>query len=283
MSTDFQQARTALGVRLRELRLHRPGGRLTGEQLARQLGWHKSKVSKLENGKQTATPQDLTAWAQATGHEDAIEGLHSQLAGFESLTRSWRRQLAGGHRPVQETLLAEHERTHSFRLWENSAIPGVLQTPDYARAMFTRYTELRSVRPDIEEAVRARLELQKWIYAGTKEYHVVLWEAALYALICSPQTLALQLERLAGLVGLNTMRLGVVPLTASLKIPPGNGFWIYDDRLVVVEDWHAELWLDTTDSVTAYEKVWNTLTESAVYGPDAHRSILRARQTLGPS
>ncbi|WP_372346681.1 helix-turn-helix domain-containing protein [Streptomyces sp. KL116D] len=282
MSTDFQQARTALGVRLRELRLHCPEGRLTGEQLAGRTGWNKSKVSKLENGKQTATPEDLTAWARATGHESAIEGLHAQLAGFESLTRSWRRQLAQGHRPVQETLLAEHERTSAFRMWENSAIVGVLQTPEYARAMFTRYTELWDARPDIEEAVRARIELQKWLYSGTKQYHVVLWEAALYAPICTPQALALQLDRLAGIVGLDTMRLGIVPLTSSLKIPPGNGFWLYDDRLVVVEDWHAELWLDTPDAVASYEKVWDTLTESAVYGADAHRIILRARHALDP-
>ncbi|MET9871473.1 transcriptional regulator, partial [Streptomyces sp. NPDC006386] len=33
MSTDYQQAREALGRRLRELRLSTPEGRLTGTQL----------------------------------------------------------------------------------------------------------------------------------------------------------------------------------------------------------------------------------------------------------
>ncbi|NEE57909.1 transcriptional regulator, partial [Streptomyces sp. SID8455] len=47
MSTDYQQAREALGVRLRELRLSAVGGRLTGTQLAGQAGWNKSKVSRL--------------------------------------------------------------------------------------------------------------------------------------------------------------------------------------------------------------------------------------------
>ncbi len=36
---------------------------------------------------------------------------------------------------------------------------------------------------------------------------------------------------------------------------PGNGFWVLDDRLVVVEDWHAELWLDDTSSIALYKKV----------------------------
>ncbi|MFE1989327.1 helix-turn-helix domain-containing protein, partial [Streptomyces mirabilis] len=47
MSTDYQQAREALGARLRELRFSCPGGRLTGQQLAERLGWPGSKVSKL--------------------------------------------------------------------------------------------------------------------------------------------------------------------------------------------------------------------------------------------
>uniref|UniRef100_UPI0012FF3C47 helix-turn-helix domain-containing protein n=1 Tax=Streptomyces exfoliatus TaxID=1905 RepID=UPI0012FF3C47 len=60
MSTDFQQARVSLGARLRELRAE---GGLTGRELAGRLAWGQSKVSKLENGKQTPAVADLTAWA----------------------------------------------------------------------------------------------------------------------------------------------------------------------------------------------------------------------------
>ena len=42
----------------------------------------------------------------------------------------------------------------------------------------------------------------------------------------------------------------MIPLSASLRIPPVNGFWVLDNRLVIAEDWHAELWLDDADSVT---------------------------------
>ncbi len=47
MSTDYQQARETLGVRLRELRLSAPGRRLTGTELAEQYRWTKSKVGGL--------------------------------------------------------------------------------------------------------------------------------------------------------------------------------------------------------------------------------------------
>lgn len=82
------------------------------------------------------------------------------------------------------------------------------------------------------------------------------------------------------MLGMDTVELGVIPFTASVKIVPANGFWVLDDRLVVAEDWHAELWLDDTDNITLYGKVWQTLRESAVYGADAHNVINAARRAL---
>lgn len=280
MSTDYQQAREALGVRLRELRLSAPGGRLTGQQLAQRYGWNKSKVSRLENGRQTPTPDDLRNWADATGQPDAFDELLARLRGFESHIRSWRRQLASGHKPVQDTHLTAHTDASVFRGWESSIIFGILQTPDYARSIFTRYAELQRSPRDTEEAVRSRIKRQEALYDPSKRFHLILWEAALRALICPPSVLGAQLDRLAGAVGLDTVRLGIVPLSASLKIPPATAFWIYDDRQVIVENWHAELWIDDSDAVDTYLRTWKTLQESAVYGADAHALITSARRAL---
>lgn len=65
-----------------------------------------------------------------------------------------------------------------------------------------------------------------------------------------------------------------------MKIHPSNGFWIHDERLVLVEDWHAELWINDADSIALYLRAWNALRESAVYGADAHRLIHEARRAL---
>ncbi|AVZ73671.1 transcriptional regulator [Streptomyces lunaelactis] len=282
MSTDYQQARVALGARLRELRLSSPGGRLTGTQLASRLGWAQSKVSKLELGQQTAAPEDLAQWAVATGQPDIEGELLARLRGFESHIRSWRRQLASGHRPVQDTWYAESARTTVTRVWESAMIPGVLQTADYARAVFTRYAQLMQSERDTEEAVRGRLRRQEFLYDPGKRFEVLVSEAALRSVICPPSVLAAQLDRLAGLIGLDTVKLMIVPLSAPLKIPPANGFWILDDRLAITEDWHAELWLDDAESIALYQRVWDTLRESAVHGPEAHRVISRARRSLDP-
>ncbi|MEU8930190.1 helix-turn-helix transcriptional regulator [Streptomyces sp. NPDC048409] len=282
MSTDYQQARETLGARLRELRFSAPEGRLTGTALARRLGWPGSKVSKLELGKQTATPEDLQAWAEACGQPAAYDELRARLAGFESHIRSWRRQLVGGHKPVQDAHNEAQAAAKVLRAWESSWIVGVLQTPDYARAVLTRSAELHRSPRDIEAAVRSRMKRQELLYAGGRRYHILLWEPVLRSLICPPSVLTAQLDRLMGVINMDTVELGIVPLTASLKAPPGLGFWLYDDRQVVTETWHAELWLDDADSVALYLRTWRTLRESAVHGVDAHHLIDAARRALDP-
>ncbi|QKV95087.1 helix-turn-helix domain-containing protein [Streptomyces sp. NA02950] len=280
MSTDFQQARVALGARLRELRASCPGGRLTGTQLAERLGWPHSKIYKLENGRQTATAEDLRAWATATDQPEAAEELLSRFNGLKSHIRSWRRQLAAGHKPVQDAITAEHDRTTTLRIWENCLVAGTLQTADYARAVFIQNADLHKSPRDTEAAVRARVKRQEGLYDSRKRYRIIMWEGALRARVCPPSVLAAQLDRLMSVIGLDTVELGIVPFTASLKIQPANGFWIHDERLVLVEDWHAELWINDADSIALYLRAWNTLRESAVFGADAHRLIHEARRAL---
>jgi transcriptional regulator with XRE-family HTH domain len=280
VSTDFQHARSALGARLRELRAE---SGLTGRELADILAWPQSKVSKLETGRQTATIDDLRAWAEGTGHPEAADGLVARLRGMESRTRSWRRQLAAGYRPVQDTINIEHERSTVVRAWDNVVIPGMLQTADYARHVFLAYTDLHQSPRDIDAAVQGRLKRQEALYRRGKRYHILMWEAALRSQVCPSDVLAAQLDRLSGAIGLDTVSLGIVPFSAALKIPPANDFWIHDERLVVVEDWHAELWLDDAQNVALYLKIWETLNASAVYGAEAQRIIARARAALsGP-
>ncbi|MFG2694055.1 helix-turn-helix domain-containing protein [Kitasatospora sp. NPDC048407] len=277
MTTDFQQARYALGLRLRELRTE---GGLTGRQLAEQLGWTQSKVSKLETGRQTATHEDLRAWADGVGQPEAAAELSARLRAFETQSRSWRRQLAAGHRPVQDRLTVEYERSSTTRAWQNAMVVGLLQTPDYARHIFEAYTALHRSPRDIDEAVQARIRRQELLYRRGKRFHIVMWEAALRARICPPGVMAAQLDRLSGVIGLDNVTLGIVPFDAPVELPPANGFWIHDERLVIAEDWHAELWLDAPDSVALYLRVWESLNRAAVHGADAQRVIARCRQAL---
>lgn len=272
MTTDFQQAREALGKRLRELR----GGQ-TQRELAAVLEWPQAKVSKLETGRQTATPEDLMAWAKGTSHPATTEELLARLQGLETHTRSWRRQLRAGHRPVQDVLTVEYEQSTTLRAWQGAMVVGMLQTADYARHVFTRYAGLQQSPRDIEDAVRARVHRQDLLWEAGRTFHILMWEAALHAGVAPPDVLATQLDKLANVIGLDTVHLGIIPFGAQVGVPPANGFWLYDERLAIVEEWHAELWLNDADSVALYRRVWETLNQSAVYGTHARRLIARAR------
>ncbi|RZE89204.1 helix-turn-helix transcriptional regulator [Streptomyces sp. SCA2-2] len=277
MSTDFQSARVALGARLRELRTE---AGLDGKGLATQLGWQRSKVSRLETGKQTATRADLEAWAEAVGRPDVTAELAGRLAGMTAHVRSWGRQLFSGHRARQEVGAVETEQTRRLRALEMVRIPGLLQTADYARTLFSASAEFRQTPRDMDEAVRVRMRRQQALYEPGKRHEFLIWEAALHALPCPPEVMAAQLDRLVSAIGLDTVQLGIVPFTARLRRTPSHGFWIYDQRLVIVETMGSELWLTDDASVALYEKAWEWTVEAAVTGAHAHRLVARARAAL---
>ncbi|MEV5944804.1 helix-turn-helix transcriptional regulator [Streptomyces sp. NPDC051994] len=281
MSTDFQSARVALGARLRELRTE---ARLNGKEMAARLGWASSKVSRLENGKQTATAQDLEAWAVAADAPAQNEDLQSRLRGLESQQRSWRRQLAAGQRGVQDRYVVEYRRTATVRGYEATVVPGLFQTPDYARHLMTKNAELmQSIPRDIDAAVQARMKRQEVLYEADRRFRVLIWEGALHALVCPREVMAGQLDRLVGLIGMSTVELGIVPFGALLKLTPKHGFWIFDEARVVVETINTELQLESADDVALYGRVWDGLDEAAAYGPHAHRLIARTRTQIHPS
>lgn len=278
--TDFQSGRTALGERLRELRTE---AGLTGKDLAERLGWQESKVSRLQRGKQTPTAADLEAWAAATGRQDVAGELRARLAGMESTYRSWRRQLVAGHRPRQEQAIAETTATDVIRGVEVVRVPGLLQTPAYARCTLAAAAEFRHAPQDVEDAVRARLRRQDALWEPGKSFRFLVHEAALHARTVPLDVHTAQLDRLMSVIGLDTVELGIVPLAAALRRAPSHGFWIYDRRLVIVETIGTEMWLSDSDSIEVYERAWEWLSESAVTGAQAQRLIGRVRASLSSS
>ncbi|AEY90758.1 putative DNA-binding protein [Streptomyces hygroscopicus subsp. jinggangensis 5008] len=280
MSTDYQQAREALGARLRELRTE---AGLNGKEFAERLGWQRSKVSRLETGKQTATGADVEAWARAA-EQPAVaaelqRAVHSMVR-LETAHRSWKRQLAAGHRSVQESHAVQEAQAETIHIFESGIIPGIFQTPDYARGVLTDVSNRLGTPRDIEEGVRARMKRQEAVYEPGRHFHVLVWEAALHVVRCAPEAMAAQLNRISGFIGLDTVTLGIIPLGARTPFSPKHGFWIIDERLVVADTWNAELWLDAADDVAHYRKLWNLMQESAVFDHQAHRLIARARASL---
>ncbi|KAB1142671.1 helix-turn-helix domain-containing protein [Streptomyces luteolifulvus] len=282
MSTDYQTAREALGARLRELRTE---AGLDGKDLAAKFGCQPSKISRLQNGKQTPTAADLTAWAQACGRPEVEAELQGLRAGLEMKQRhrSWRRQLAGGHRGRQEIAVRQTESTKSIRGLEVSRVPGLFQTPEYARVIFDANAEFRGIPSTTEAAVEVRMRRQEALYDPAKTFRFLVCEAALYHRSCPVDVMAEQLDRLYNLVGQRRVELGILPFGAQLRRTAPHAFWIYDRRLVIVETISEELWLTGEEDIQLYERAWDWLSESAEYGAPARRLIGRARASLNLS
>src|SRR5205814_2077301 len=91
----------------------------------------------------------------------------------------WQRVLEAGMKSHRLTLSQLDERTKLYRGFENTVIPGLIQTPEYARARFAQVVMVHRVPNDINEAVKARMQRQEMLYRPDKRFHFVITEAAL--------------------------------------------------------------------------------------------------------
>lgn len=275
--TSVDEARNALGKRLRELRTE---ASLSGKELAECLSWPPSKISKIENGKQTPTDGDIRAWTQATNAEEHTASLLAALHTLELQHAEWSRLLKYGMKSHQASLAQQDEKIKVYRTFANTFIPGLIQTPDYARARFTQEVMVHKVPNDINEAVRARMQRQEMLYRPDKRFHFVLTEAALRYRLVSVDVMIAQLDRLMALSAMRNVRLGVIGFKTQYVVDPRHGFWLLDNDLVQVETYSAELNLRQPQEIELYSSIFERLAAVASYGGAARTIITRVMQDL---
>ncbi|MFG2672731.1 helix-turn-helix domain-containing protein [Streptomyces sp. NPDC048445] len=264
MSTQAQEAREALGARLRGFR--KDAGFTSGRALARALGWQESKVSRLENGKQNASEGDIRTWCSGTGQAEHIDDLIATVRHIDELWLEWRRQLATGAEKRQRAAIPVYSKTKVFRIWHPTLVWGTLQTPEYAAETFKQVVGYYEIPDDTEAATARRLERNKYLYQGGRVFNVLLGEQALYTNFGGPDVMKGQLDRLLSAMRLPRVSLGIIPRDAQLSIWPGNSFSMFDDKLVLVETYSAEFSVTQPREIELYAKAFALLKQSAVYG-----------------
>lgn len=252
----------------------------TGTALAELLDWPQSKVSKIETGRQTPTAADIRAWAQAVGDEVSAGQLLARLDVLETMYVEWRRQLGSGTSARQRASIALEANATHIRAFETTTIPGLLQTPDYARYRLSQSIARHRLPDDVDEGVRVRMQRQEVLYRPGKRLHFVMTEAALRYRLCPSEVMVGQLDRLIALCSMSTIRVGVIAFETELTESPRHGFWIFDDERVLVETVAAELTLTQPQEITLYRQVFDRLASSASYGPGARRIITYALEAL---
>ncbi len=273
MSHQAQQAREAFGARLRDLR--KDAG-LTGRALADLADWQLSKISKIEHGKQNASEEDIRAWCRHSNAEDQVPDLIATVRHIESMWLEWRRTLQTGVKVRQQRSLSLYRKTKVFRVYHPTVVWGTLQTAEYSSAAFRQMVDFFEIPDDIDAGVAARMERQQFLYHGDHRYNVVLGEQALHTNIGGPDVMRGQLDRLLASISLPRLSLGIIPMRSPYHIWPANAFIMFDNRMVMVETYSAELTVTQPRELALYAKAFALLHRSAVYGRPARDLIAKA-------
>jgi transcriptional regulator with XRE-family HTH domain len=138
-----------LGAVLRRIR---EDARYTGAELARKLGWGQSKVSRLESGDRGATEVEVAVFAAFCGAKgDELKRILNLANKVDD--NHWL-HVRGDRLPDELCSVIALETTADvITYYEPIVIPGLLQTEDYARALFHE-TDVLPVRA-IESRVRS--------------------------------------------------------------------------------------------------------------------------------
>jgi transcriptional regulator with XRE-family HTH domain len=277
-SSSAQQALEALGTRLREIR---QDARLSGRDLARLAGWHSSKISKIEHGKQAPTDDDIRAWCQHGNSVDQAADLIASLRAVEGMWVEWRRMERTGLKLAQESVVPLWERTQRFRIYSSWLIPGPLQTRAYIEALLSSIQARRELPDDIADAVQIRVDKQHVIHEGDHRFAVVLEESVLRYRIGTTDTMAGQLGHLLVAAALPSVSLGIIPLNADRSaLWPVEGFFLYDDEQVNVELVSGHLTITQPREIAMYGDTFAALAGQAVYGAAARGLITSALAAL---
>lgn len=277
---DWLSKPDGLADRLRAAREANNG--MLAQQLGEVLGWDPAKVSRTENGRRVPTAADIRAWAASTNTgDDERDQMLAMLEEFNSLRSSWRERVKYGRRPIQAGYTKLYQDTREFRIFQTMWVPGVLQTPDYARqAIETAAALLDAPRTDIPEAVAERMRRQASLYEPTKRFEIILAESVLRSLPCDPPVMRVQLDRLTSAIGLPNMRFGIVPQMFRLSLALENSFVLYDD-MGVVETYVGET-RHFTEEAKTLGRAMDLLWAQAVEG-DAARELINAAKADLPA
>lgn len=266
--------RRKLGAELRALRA-RAG--LTSGEAARLVGWHQSKVSRIETGASGAKPSDVRSLLDAYGVEDdELRDLLLVLAGSQVAGREhWWHAYRGVLPPTYRDFISLESQASAMRTLETSVVPGLLQTPEYARAV-TRAAVGAVDEERLDTLVEVRLARQDVLRGDPPlRLSAVLDEAVLRREVGGPEVMTRQLRRLTEAARLPQVRLQVLPFAAGAHIGITGPFVIFsfpstsDLDVVVLDHLTSSLYLERKEDLRAYAEAFNSLRIHALSPEDS--------------
>ncbi|PAZ12066.1 transcriptional regulator [Streptomyces sp. SA15] len=209
------------------LKHFREAAMLTQGALAKEIPCDRSHVARVEAG--TRVPQDTFAKKcdELLGTGGVLMRLWGRIDWYPQVEHpDWFRRRA--QMDAVATQLYEYQVM---------VIPGLLQAPDYARALLSQTAS----GDEVEERVRARLSRQQRFLADNGPLYVaVLDESCLRHMVGSPAVMRDQCAHLMSIGRRPNIRIQVAPAVAGIVRPttsmslitmPGGERWVYSESL----------------------------------------------------
>ncbi|MFE7462196.1 helix-turn-helix domain-containing protein [Streptomyces sp. NPDC057554] len=257
-----------LGAALKRLRLNMG---LDQEHAAEAVVCSTAKISRIESGTVSARVGDVRMLLDLYEVENVDERRLLEKLARDSNKRGWWMDFTAGQ-PVREILgdflSLESDATH-IRTWQPVLIPGLLQTPEYTRA-------LTDASPDVitDEAadmvVKVRQERRRVFEETGARFAAVIWEPAITGPMPSPAVHRAQLAHLNKMAKQPNMTIQVLPHTewAAARVSPafvGLSYAQETSPEVIVLDTVANcIILEERDIMASYVHAFDTLRSAAL-------------------
>ncbi|MCZ7414617.1 MULTISPECIES: helix-turn-helix domain-containing protein [unclassified Streptomyces] len=195
----------AFGARLRSQRERRGW---TQEELGARMGYSSTHMSAVETGRKSPTLRFSRSADQALDTGDAFE-------------REWRELKHGALLEGFPEYVGYEGRAVEIRLFEVGLIPGLLQTPEYARTLADGDVQRGAITPEqAEERVSFLAERQAALVRPRPPMVlVVMDESCLRHAVGGAEVMEAQLQRLAEVASLPNWVLQVSPFDIGARRP----------------------------------------------------------------
>ncbi|MFC9894882.1 helix-turn-helix domain-containing protein [Nocardia sp. NPDC127579] len=265
--------RIALGGQLRKLRERR---NITREAAGDAIRGSHAKISRLELGRTGFKERDIRDLLTLYGITDPDERERFLDLARRANEPGWWHRYSDLLPSWFGTYLGLEQAASKIRTYEAHLVPGLLQTPDYARAVLS----LGSDDADTERRVAVRQHRQELLYRTDPP---VLWavidEAALHRSVGGPGVHRDQMRHLVKLAALPNVTVQVLPYAAGEYAAAGSSFSIlrFSERelpdIVYLEHLTSALYLDRRQDLETYLAVMDRLSVQSL-APDRSLDLI---------
>ena len=199
--------------------------------MAKALGWSPAKVSRYELGQGTFPLEEIEKLLDYYG---VIEPRRAQLLALavEANERAWWYDYADALSPGYMEFIGLEAEAASEWEWQLAAVPGLLQTREYAQAIHSAHQQAILKRPGVfDRRVAVRMIRQQVLTTRNPplELSAVIDESVLLRKVGSREVMSAQLRHLAEMAQLPNVDLRVLPLQSETSLR-AEGFVVFGFR-----------------------------------------------------